>query len=195
MTALRETLAPAWSARLAFELSANDQTAQALAAGLTEEQLNWQPALGSWSVGQCLEHLCRTNEAYLKSISAALKDKPDSPVEQITPGWFGRWFIRSFAEPSPNSKRVSAPPKIRPAAHVELAVLDRFLSANKSCRELIVRTRGKNINRIRFWNPFVPGIRFTVGTGLEIVTSHERRHLLQAERVRDSVNFPRQLSS
>jgi len=191
MTAPQETSAPAWSVRLAFELSANDQTAQALAARLTEAQLNWQPAPGSWSVGQCLEHLCRTNEAYLTSISAALKEKPDSPVEQVTPGWFGRWFIRSFVEPSPNSKRVSAPAKIRPAARVDLAVLDRFLSGNRSCRELIVRTRGKDINRIRFWNPFVLGIRFTVGTGLEIITGHERRHLLQAERVRDSANFPR----
>jgi hypothetical protein len=191
MIAPQETRAPAWSVRLAFELSANDQTAQALAAGLTEEQLNWQPATGSWSVGQCLEHLCRTNEAYLASISAALKEKPDSPVEQITPGWFGRWFIRSFVEPTPNTKRVSAPPKIRPAARVDPAVLNRFLSGNKSCREFIVRTRGKDINRIRFWNPFVPGVRFTVGTALEIITGHERRHLLQAERVRDSVNFPR----
>jgi hypothetical protein len=191
MTAPQETLAIAWSDRLAFELSANDQTAQALAAGLTEEQLNWQPATGSWSVGQCLEHLCRTNEAYLEAISAAIRDKPDSQVEQITSGWFGRWFIRSFAEPSPNSKRASAPRKIRPVARVDLAVLDQFLSANKSCRELIVRMRGKDINRIRFWNPFVPGIRFTVGTGLEIVTGHERRHLQQAECVRQSVNFPR----
>ena len=193
MTAPQETPAPAWSVRLALELGANDQTAQALAAGLTEEQFNWQPAMGSWSVGQCLEHLCRTNEAYLASISAALKEKPDSPVEQITPGWFGRWFIRSFVEPTPNTKRVSAPPKIRPAARVDLDVLDRFLSSNNSCREFIVRTCGKDINRIRFWNPFVPGIRFTVGTGLEIITGHERRHLLQAERVRDSVNFPREL--
>jgi hypothetical protein len=191
MTAPQETPAIAWSDRLAFELSANDQTAQALAAGLTEEQLNWQPATGSWSVGQCLEHLCRTNEAYLEAISAAIRDKPDSQVEQITSGWFGRWFIRSFAEPSPNSKRASAPRKIRPVARVDLAVLDQFLSANKSCRELIVRMGGKDINRIRFWNPFVPGIRFTVGTGLEIVTGHERRHLQQAECVRQSVNFPR----
>jgi hypothetical protein len=190
MAAPRETLAPAWSIRLAFELSANDQTAQTLAAGLTDEQLNWQPAPGSWSVGQCLEHLCITNEAYLAATSTALKDKPDSPVEQITPGWFARWFIRSFVEPSPNGKRASAPSKIRPAACVDLAVLDRFLAGNKSCRELIVRTRGKDVNRIRFWNPLVPGVRFTVGTGLEIIASHERRHLLQAERVRDSVNFP-----
>jgi len=191
MTAPQEILAPTWAVRLAFELSANDQRAQALAAGLTEEQLNWQPELGSWSVGQCLEHLCITNEAYLTPISAALKEKPDSPVEQITPGWFGRWFIRSFVEPSPNGKRVSAPPKIRPAARVDLAVLNRFLSSNKSCRELIVRTRDKDINRIRFWNPFVPGVRFTAGTGLEIIAGHERRHLMQAERVRNLMNFPR----
>jgi hypothetical protein len=191
MTAPQEILAPTWAVRLAFELSANDQRAQALAAGLTEEQLNWQPELGSWSVGQCLEHLCITNEAYLTPISAALKEKPDSPVEQITPGWFGRWFIRSFVEPSPNGKRVSAPPKIRPAARVDLAVLNRFLSSNKSCRELIGRARDKDINRIRFWNPFVPGVRFTAGTGLEIIAGHERRHLMQAERVRNLMNFPR----
>jgi hypothetical protein len=191
MTAPQEILAPTWAVRLAFELSANDQRAQALAAGLTEEQLNWQPELGSWSVGQCLEHLCITNEAYLTPISAALKEKPDSPVEQITPGWFGRWFIRSFVEPSPNGKRVSAPAKIRPAARVDLAVLNRFLSSNKSCRELIGRARDKDINRIRFWNPFVPGVRFTAGTGLEIIAGHERRHLMQAERVRNLMNFPR----
>jgi hypothetical protein len=191
MTSPNEALAPAWSIRLAFELSANDQTAHALADGLTEEQLNWHNAPNSWSVGQCLEHICITNEAYLTSMSAVLKGRSDSPVEQITPGFFSRWFIRNFVEPSPNTKRASAPSKIRPGARVSLAVLDRFLSDNKSCRELIVRARSKDINRIRFWNPLAPGIRFTVGTGLEIISSHERRHLLQAERVRDSVNFPR----
>jgi hypothetical protein len=190
MAAPQKTFAPAWSIRLASELSANDQTAQKLAAALTDEQLNWQPTSGSWSVGQCLEHLCLTNEAYLTSISAALTEKPNSPVEQISPGWFGRWFIRSFVEPTPNGKRASAPAKIRPAARVDLAVLNRFLSGNKSCREVILRACGKNVNHIRFWNPFVLGVRFTVGTGLEIIAGHQRRHLLQAERVRNSVNFP-----
>src|SRR5438034_492209 len=48
----------------------------------------------------------------------------------------------------------------------------------------------KNVNRIRFWNPFIPGTRFTVGTGLQIIVGHERRHLLQAERVLHSPSFP-----
>lgn len=190
MATPQQTHETAWSARLAFELTANDQTVQSMAAGLTVKQLNWQPAPGSWSVGQCLEHLCITNEAYLVPISAALEEQPDSPVEQITPGWFGAWFLRNFVEPSPTGKRVPAPSKIRPAAQVDLSVIDRFLSDNKSCRELILHARTKNVNHIRFWNPLVPGIRFTVGTGLEIIVSHECRHLLQAERVRDSANFP-----
>ena len=191
MTTLPQTIAPAWPPRLAFELSANDQSAQALIAGLTEEQLNWQPSPGAWSVGQCLEHLCITNEAYLPRITAALEGKPDSPVEQITPGALEGWFIRSFIEPSPKTRRAPAPGKIRPGTRVELSVIDRFLSGNKTYREVIVSARGKNVNRIRFWNPLVPGLRFTVGAGLEIISGHERRHLLQAERVRGAANFPK----
>src|SRR5262249_41675252 len=124
-------------------------------------------------------------------ISAAFKEKPDSPVEQITPGWFGGWFIRNFAAPTSRSKGVRAPAKIKPASQVGVSVLDRFLSGNPSSRDIIVRAGSKNVNRIRFWNPFIPGLRFTVGTGLQIIVSHERRHLLQAERVRDAVNLPR----
>ena len=190
-----ETTATAWSVRLAADLSANDQGAKTLLAGLSEEQLNWSPAPGTWSIGQCIEHLCVMNDVYTPPIDAAIKDKPDAPAERITPGWFAAWFMRSFAAPTPESKSAKAPPKIRPGARVPLSVLDRFLASNESCRALILRARSKDVNRIRFWNPFIPGIRFTVGAGLEIIAGHERRHLVQAQRVRDSADFPGSLSS
>jgi hypothetical protein len=132
MATAQDTGATGWSMRLAFELSGNDQTAQRLVDGLSEEQLNWAPAPGRWSVGQCLEHLCITNEAYLPAISAALRGKPDAPVEEIAPGWFGGWFIRKFIEPSPNSKPAPAPSKIKPTSRVGLPVIDRFLAGNKA---------------------------------------------------------------
>jgi hypothetical protein len=180
-----------WHVRLVEDLKENDEAAKKLLEGLSEEQLNWQPAPGSWSVGQCLEHLCITNEAYLPAIVGVLRDKPDAPVEQIVPGWFGGWFLRNFVEPSPQTKRAGAPAKIRPTARVGFNVLDRFLSGNEASRKLILDARNKDVNRIRFWNPFVKGIRFTVGTGFEIIAAHERRHLLQAERVRQASSFPR----
>jgi len=191
MATAQKALQPVWNIRLLEELQASDEAAKRLVTGLTEEQLNWNPAPGCWSVGQCLEHLCITNEAYLPAIGGALREKPDAPVEQIVPGWFGGWFIRSFIEPSPQMKRISAPAKIRPTARVGVTVLERFLSANQACRKLISDARNKDVNRIRFWNPFVKGIRFTVGTGFEVIARHERRHLLQAERVHNSPNFPR----
>lgn len=181
---------PIWDVRLCESLNANDEAAKKLVAGLNEEQLNWRPAPGSWSVGQCLEHLCITNEAYLPAIVEALREKADAPVQQIVPGAFGGWFLRNFIEPSAKGKRAPAPPKIRPTARVGLSVLERFLSGNQSCRETILSARNKDVNRIRFWNPLIKGIRFTVGTGLEIIAGHERRHLLQAERVRNSLDFP-----
>lgn len=191
MPSPQEQSPPAWSIRLSFELSGNDQTAHGIADGLSASQLNWRPTPTAWSIGQCLEHLAITNEVYLRAMNPALQDKPDSPVDQIRPGAISRWFIRSFVEPSPSSKPVPAPSKIKPAAEVGGNVLDRFLASNKACRELIVTSRSKDVNRIRFWNPLAPGIRFTIGTGFEIIASHERRHLLQAERVRDAADFPK----
>jgi hypothetical protein len=37
---------------------------------------------------------------------------------------------------------------------------------------------------IRFVNPFLPGVRFSLATGLHVIAAHERRHLWQAWRVR-----------
>src|ERR1700736_5170106 len=159
--ASQETFVPAWSIRLATDLSANDQTARNLVGRFTEEQLNWQPAPGSWSIGQCLEHLCVTNECYLPPISAALREKPRSPVEEIPPGWFGGWFIRNFAEPSPNSKRASAPGKIRPGPRTDLSVLDRFLSGNQACRDLILRARGNDLKTHRLLYTLLSGPFFS----------------------------------
>ena len=182
---------PAWSIRLIAEFDASDESAKELVGGLTPEQLNWQPTPGAWSAGQCLEHLCITNEAYVAAISASLAGKPVSPVQEITPGWFARWFIRSYIEPSPQTKRASAPKKIVPSAHIELSVLDRFLRSNQAASELVRHAADYDVNHIRFGNPFLPILRFTAGTGLQLISSHERRHLLQAERVKQSLGFPR----
>ena len=80
--------------------------------------------------------------------------------------------------------------KIVPAAQIESSVLARFLRSNRAARELVTHARDYDVNRIRYRNPFIPVLRFTVGTGLEIVSRHQRRHLLQAERVKQTVDFP-----
>jgi len=177
---------PRWCTRLIDEYTAADARAEALARPLTREQINWKPTPAAWSVGQCLEHLAAGNEQYLEAIEAALtRNLNTGPVQDVTPGAFTRWFIRAYMEPSPQTKRARAPAKIRPAPDVDSAILDRFLRTNERARALMRRASDYDINRIRFTNPFVPVIRFTVGSGFMILSAHERRHLLQAERVAD----------
>jgi hypothetical protein len=184
------TAAPAWSARLLSEFDAADARASALATGLTAAQLNWAPQPGVWSVGQCLEHLCVASECYLPPIARSLEHGRAGVVQNITPGWFGRWFIRNYIEPSSTTKRARAPRKIRPGNVVDTGILGRFIANNERTRELIERAKRYDVNRVRFTNPFVPLIHFTVGTGFEILSKHQDRHLRQAERIRGSAAFP-----
>jgi hypothetical protein len=183
---------PAWSVRLIDELDALDRRANDLARGLSPEQLNWKPTEHVWSVGQCLRHLYVANEVYLPAIAHALDNRPPSPVPEITPGWLGQWFIRTYIDPSSRGKRARAPRKLAPAERIDPSVLDLFLRSNDVARDLVRRASAYNINRIRFGNPFIPLLRFTVGTGLEIVWRHQCRHLLQAERIREAPSFPPQ---
>lgn len=177
------------------ELDAADRRATALAGTLTSPQLNWTPGPGEWSVGQCLDHLCVASEVYLPPMSSALAGSRLAPVAEITPGWFGRFFIRTYIEPSAGTRRAKAPKKIAPRAHVEPSVLERFIRNNAEARALVLRAAKYDVNRIRFKNPFIPLLRFPVGTGLEILSRHQRRHLLQAERIRERAEFPAPASS
>lgn len=190
MSAQLDEASPPWCLRLISELNAADERATAVAKGLSPHQHNWKRRPGEWSVGQCLQHICVAHEVYCRPISNSLVGRPFAVVQGIRPGWFGQWFMRNYIEPSSETRRARAPKKIRPGAQVEPFILDQFLISNHKAREVVHRARNYDVNRIRFTNPFIPVIRFTVGTGLEILSKHQRRHLLQAEQIRRSLEFP-----
>jgi hypothetical protein len=174
------------------DLQKSDQEAQRIATALSDTQANWQPREASWSVAQCLDHLGRANKVYAQALHQAVREtrvakKPQSgPIE---PGWFGRYFIRSL-EPPPKRK-LPAPKKIVPLSRISChEALDEFLRSHEDVRAVIRDAAGLDLNRIRFHNPFIGVLRFTVGTGLLIITAHDRRHLWQAESVLGCPGFP-----
>ena len=181
---------PKWPARLLAELEAADRRAECVAGTLSAAQLNWRPGSDAWSIGQCLEHLRLGNETLLPVLSAALEGRPERPVEEIELGWLSEWFIRTYIAANPGGTRARTPAKIAPVPEVEAGVLGGFLRSTEGARSLVRLASRYDVNRIRYANPFVPLLRFTVGAGLEIIAKHAGRHLLQAEGVRDSAGFP-----
>jgi hypothetical protein len=181
---------PAWPTRVIDGLHEADRHASAIARGLSAAQLNWRPSPDQWSIGQCLDHLLVSSEVYLPPMSRALDGRDPSPVDEIRPGWLGRLFIRTYIEPATQRRRGRAPGKIRPAKDVAPDILDRFLRSNDLARAFVRLASAHDVNRIRFVNPFVPLVRFSVGTGIEVLWRHEHRHLRQAGRVRQQTGFP-----
>lgn len=167
------------------ELDRTDQEARQLVSGLSDAQLNWQPSPTAWSVAQCLDHLGQINSVYTPALQAAVRHVDRNsvdPYEPIQPGWFGRWFINAM-EPPPRRK-FKSPAKGRPGTHRSGdEVLNAFIASHNELRCLIHEAREINLNRIRFKNPFVSVLRFTVGTGILIIGAHDRRHLWQARQV------------
>jgi hypothetical protein len=126
-------------------------------------------------------------------ITESLRGRPTGPVDEITPGWVGRWFIKRYIEPTTQKARGRAPSKATPLAQrIDASILDRFIASNAKVREVIALARDFDVNQVRFRNPYVPLIRWTVGTGLQIIGRHNHRHLLQAQRVKESAGFPRE---
>ena len=181
--------------RVSRDLEAAEMQATEIAAGLSELQANWRPNEHSWGIVQCLAHLARTNRLYAFAMyeavqAAAAQRAPIDLPASISPGWFSSWFIRS-QEPPPR-KRMKAPKKVLPASEPGdlREALAEFIASHEPIRGVLEASFRLDVNELRFKNPFVGFLRFTVGTGLLIINSHDRRHLWQAEQVKQAPGFP-----
>lgn len=169
------------------ELDRAEREVEELVGGLTESELNRQPeGRKGWSVAQIFEHVSTTNDEYISAVAGALAAaQARGGAERRGPirlPWFGRWFVGQI-EPPPK-RRFRAPSKSQPPSEAgKLEVLLHFRAAQANVRGFLRQYAELDLNRIRFPNPFLPGIRFTCGTAFHILNAHTRRHLWQARRV------------
>jgi hypothetical protein len=177
------------------DLAAAEREASELVAGLSGAQANWQPnGGGSWSVVQCLSHLARINRLYAAAMYEAASLAGGSgniaPSLPISPGWLGARFIGSM-EP-PVRTKMKSPRKAVPVQQGDTAeAVAEFVKSHEPVRGVIEAASQLDLNRVRFKNPFVPLLRFTIGTGLLVINAHDRRHLWQAAGVKKTSGFPR----
>ena len=174
------------------ELDDSDRRAGLLIAGLDDERFNWRPDERSWSIAQCLDHLNVTNRIYLDPMRSALeRARPAGKTRRgaIRPSFLGRWFVTNL-EPPPRV-RVIAPRKVVPAARKGLdEVMRERQRIQPEMKDFLREASEYDLNGIRFVNPFFSLLRFSLGTGFQVIAAHERRHLWQAERVKANPRFP-----
>jgi hypothetical protein len=170
------------------ELEGTGRDAASLVDGLTEDLGRWRQATDVWSVAECIDHLAVADSVYLRSMTEPVRRAREQQLmrrKAALPGLLGGWFVRSLEPPVKKFSKLKAPRLIRPNVAPLLAEAYRdFVAAHDDVRAFLRANADLDLATITFPNPFIPGVRFSLATGLHVVASHERRHLWQGWRAR-----------
>ena len=165
-----------------------ERDARALVAGLTEDQGTWREHPASWSVAECLDHLATANRVYLEAMRPAAElalARGRTRRRPVVPGPVGRWFVAWLEPPVKPRLKSKAPSKIRPREGPPLSdAFEQFIASLHDTRAFLRRFSEIDLAGTRFPNPFVPGVRFSLATGINVLAAHDRRHVWQAWNVR-----------
>jgi hypothetical protein len=182
------TTLPADLEELQEALDAAERDARAVVDGLSEARASWHAEPGSWSVAECLDHLGTANHVYLGAMQPAAaralaEDRRRRGLAR--PGLVGGWFVKYLEPPVKPRLKTKAPSTIRPRTAPALSdAFSNFLSSQDDVRRFLRTYAGIDLAGVRFPNPFIRGVRFSLATGLHVIAAHERRHLWQAWRIR-----------
>jgi hypothetical protein len=176
--------------RIQFErLSAE---ADGLIAPLSETQFTWQPAPGSWSVAECIEHLNVTARLYLPNLDEAIADAirrgryAEGPFSY---NWIGRFVVRSMEPPA--RMKMKAPKAFQPPpSRSRREIMAAFRAYQVQFIDRLRQANGLDLAGAKVRSPASKWIRLPLGSGFALITAHERRHLWQAQRVTASPAFP-----
>jgi beta-N-acetylhexosaminidase len=165
---------------------------QLLLDGVDDEQLNWGPRSGVWSIGECIDHLAVVASLVIPKMEAAIIRGRSDGVLGAGPykySWPSRMFVESL---QPNSSiRVKTFRVYTPSTNQTKAeLLHRFLEFQERYRQALVSANGLDLVRIRVASPANRLLRFSLGIWFEGMVAHEKRHIAQAWRVRREVGFP-----
>lgn len=204
--------------QLLDELDDARAEAREIAGGLTDRQLWWRPGPDRWSVGECLDHLVRTGEAYLPGIDRGLARAEEEALTSRGPysrGFLGRWLVRGM-EPPPRLS-VPAPELFLPRRGSDAAPppgggdpapggggrdggdpgpdgaaepLPRFLALQDRLEQRVERAAGLDLEAVRVPSPVLSFLSINLYAALAYLTAHQRRHLWQAETVTEADGWP-----
>ncbi len=184
---------PTQLAEIQAQFDAAAQKARALVEGLSSEQLTQRPQSNQWSVAECLAHLNITSTEYLPILSAAFEDAPKQQAfgggtfKMDLMGKLLKWALEPPARFKTKTADKFQPVKVEPVGEV----LHTFLNQQEQLKALVEKADGLALNKVKVVSPFSSRVKYNLLSCFNVILAHERRHLWQAEQVRNSVTETR----
>lgn len=178
------------AARRQFETTVHD--ARALAGSLSDAELNWQPAPGSWSIGQCLQHLATGTDEVLPAIDRTIATARERQLVSQGPvryGLLARMMVQSMEPPVKWRMKTNRIFQPRSEPLQRDTVLAELTASRGRILERVRESVGLNLKRAIVVSPVSRLIRVPLGAYLAFLAAHDRRHLWQARQVRAASGF------
>jgi hypothetical protein len=167
------------------------EDARANFGGLSSDQLNWKPGEKSWSVGQCFDHIIKTNEQFYPEFEKlATGARKNNFIESYSPltGFFGRFLIKAVSE---DSKKAKAPSQsIVPPSDIEGDIIERFTSHIDEVNRRVESCSAADRRKTIVTSPFLRVFTYSLDDAYTVLVEHTKRHFRQAKRVTEAPGFP-----
>ncbi len=174
-----------------FEDAGRD--AERIAGGLSERQFNWRSSSGRWSIAECFGHLNIVGSELLPLIDAAIGEARGRAWYRRGPlvvGFVGRRLIAA-AEPPVRRKRRALLNHVAAGDQAIDLVLPALLDLNRQFGARVRAASGLDISRPKVAAFGAKVFRLNLYELLLVLAAHERRHLSQAQAVKDDPGLPR----
>lgn len=174
------------------ELEKITENAKQTFGQLAPEQLNWKPSAESWSVGQCFEHLIKTNKLFygeLEKIAGGTRKNSFwenwSPFSSIG----GKFLIKTLKS---DEKKFKVPTqRIAPPSDIDAKIIEKFAAHQAELIGKIKSCESADWQKTVITSPFLAVMTYKLADGFTVVVEHEKRHFRQAERVVQMDGFPK----
>ncbi len=148
---------------------------------LSYNQINWRPADSQWSIGECFEHLLRTNVKYIPVYEKHKLPERRNNNNVYKQSILGKLIMKTVM---PDFKRKTKTPVLfNPiGSEIKENIVSDFIKQNNEIIELAKKIDPSKLKE-KITSPISKLVKYNIGDSLLIVAYHNLRHLHQAKRV------------
>lgn len=175
-----------------LQLTEKSTTAARKLLLLSDLQLNFKENPDTWSILECIEHLNRYGDYYLPEIQSQILAQKAGHVSPIfKTGLLGNYFAGLMQVQNGKMKKMKSPKDKNPS-HSTLTrlTIDRFLKQQELLQSLLLQSKRVDLQRTKTAISLSKLIRLRLGDTFRFFVYHIERHVLQAERICLTANFP-----
>jgi DinB superfamily len=174
------------------QIDAVSQRAIAIVNGVSLAQLKQRPQPDQWSIAECLVHLNLASQAEIALLNDTYERTPPGQTHvenQFKMDLLSR-FLKWTLEPPPMSVfKIKTTKSFQPVDIEPLGeILPTFLALQEQRKAGVDAANGLPLDRIKVVSTFNSRIKYNLFSCFHLLLAHERRHLWQAERVKEAIS-------